>query len=97
MYQISDYKTLKAVPVILSGDVFLYYLSHVKQCLAYEVAINALCLWHKTVCMKAKLLSQYLSPHLHEELLNNVTEFQVGIVLITRLTANIPSTTVTPS
>lgn len=50
--QLNEDKNIKAIPIMLSEYVFLYYSSHVMKYQTYGDATNTLCLWYKNADKK---------------------------------------------
>lgn len=67
MCQVSENEKLKAIRAMLSGDVLLYFLSHVKEGTSHEEAFNALRSWYNNADKRVRLLRKWQSLKLSEE------------------------------
>lgn len=73
---------LNAIPILLSGDAPLYYLSRIKYCTSFEKATNELCLWCNNADELKRIVLKRKSLHLTEEFTNNHDAFEVRVFQI---------------
>lgn len=58
IFQASDENKLKAIPLVLSGDAFIYYSSNAQDCLAYDEAMSTPRLWYNNLDNRARILTK---------------------------------------
>lgn len=77
--EVTDDETLRAIPVVLSGEALIYYSTHVKQCKTYEDAISAFWDWYNNSVKCSRILIEWKSMQFTEELERNINDSDVEV------------------